>query len=48
VADHESGLESDLDYLSILERDSERIDLSSGQATEESLVVLPAPERNGP
>ena len=46
VADHESGLESDLDYLSSLERDSERIDLSSGQATEESLLALPAPEMN--
>lgn len=46
VADHEPGLESDLDYLSSLERDSERIDLSSGQATEESLVVLPAPKMN--
>ena len=46
VADHEPGLESDLDYLSSLERDSERIDLSSGQATEESLLALPAPEMN--
>lgn len=46
VADHESGLESDLDYLSNLERDSERIELSSGQTTEESLVALPAPEIN--
>ena len=43
VVDHESGLESDLDYLSSLERDSERIDLSSGQTIEESLVALPAP-----
>lgn len=46
VADHESGLESDLDYLTSLERDSERIDLSSGQIMEESLVALPAPKRN--
>ncbi len=48
VADHESGLESDLDYLASLERDSQRIDLSSGQTIEESLVALPAPKRNGP
>lgn len=46
VADHESGLESDLDYLGSLERDSERIDLSSGQTMEESLVALPAPKMN--
>lgn len=46
VADHESGLESDLDYLSSLERDSERIELSSGQTTEESLLALPAPKMN--
>ena len=47
VADHEPGLESDLDYLSSLERDSERIDLSAGQTMEESLVALPAPNMNG-
>ena len=46
VADHESGLESDLDYLDSLERDSERIDLASGQTIEESLVALPAPKMN--
>ena len=46
LADHESGLESDLDYLGSLERDSERIDLSSGQTMEESLVALPAPKMN--
>jgi len=46
VTDHESGLESDLDYLSSLERDSERIDLSAGQTIEESLVALPAPKVN--
>ena len=47
VADHESGLESDPDYLASLERDSERINLSSGQTIEESLVALPAPKMNG-
>ena len=47
VADHESGLESDLDYLSSLERDSERIELSSGQTMEKSLVALTAPKMNG-
>ncbi|MCY3758330.1 MAG: carboxypeptidase-like regulatory domain-containing protein [Acidobacteria bacterium] len=47
VADHESGFESDLDYLSSLERDSERIELSSGQTMEQSLVALPAPNING-
>lgn len=46
VADHEPGLESDLDYLSSLERDSERIEVSSGQTVEESLVALPAPKMN--
>ena len=47
VAGHESGRESDLDYLSSLERDSERIELSSGQTAEQSLVALPAPNMNG-
>ena len=47
VADHKSGLESDLDYLSSLERDSERIELSSGQTLEQSLVALTAPKMNG-
>lgn len=46
VTDHESGFESDLDYLASLERDSERIDLASGQTIEESLVALPAPGTN--
>ena len=46
VIDHEPGLESDLDYLSSLERDSERIEVSSGQTVEESLVALPAPKMN--
>ena len=46
VTDHESGLESDLDYLTSLERDSQPIDLSSGQTIEESLVALPAPKMN--
>ena len=43
LTDHESGLESDPDYLRSLERDSERIDLSPGQTVQESLVTLPAP-----
>ena len=44
LTDHEPGRESELDYLSSLERDSERIDLSPGQTVEESLVALPAGE----
>ena len=46
LTDHEPGRESELDYLSSLEGDSERIDLSPGQATEESLVALPAATMN--
>ena len=46
LADHQAGSEMDPDYLSSLERDSERIDLSSGQTLEESLVALPAPKMN--
>ena len=46
LTDHESGLESDPDYLRSLERDSERIDLSPGQTVQESLVTLPAPKMN--
>ena len=41
--DHEYGLESNLDYLSSLERDAERIDLSQGQRLKKTLVALPAP-----
>ncbi|MDE2667678.1 MAG: carboxypeptidase-like regulatory domain-containing protein [Acidobacteriota bacterium] len=41
--DHEYGLESNLDYLSSLERDAERIDLSQGQRLKKNLVALPAP-----
>lgn len=44
LTDHEPGRESELDYLSSLERDSVRIDLSPGQTVEESLVALPAAE----
>ena len=46
LADHEAGREMDSDYLKSLERDSERIDLSSGQTLEKSLVALPAPKMN--
>ena len=46
LADHESGLESDLDYLRNLERDSQRIDLSPGHTVEETLVAVPPPKLN--
>ncbi len=46
LLDHQSGNEWDADYLKGLEKDSEEIDLSSGQTIEKSLVALPAPETN--
>ena len=44
LTDHESGLESDPDYLRSLEKDSERVDLSPGQTVQEFLEVLAAPK----
>ena len=46
LVDHESGRESEPDYLRSLERDSTPIDLSPGQLSQEHLVALPAPKMN--
>ena len=46
LTDHESGRESDPDYLRSLERDAERINLSPGQTVQESLVTLSAAKMN--
>lgn len=44
LVDHQAGREMDLDYLGSLERDSERIDLSPGEVTRQTLVAVEAPE----
>ena len=46
LADHQAGREMDLDYLESLERDAERVDLSRGQVTRQTLVAVGAPELN--
>lgn len=46
LGDHEAGREMELDYLESLERDSERIDLSPGQVTRQTLVAAEVPELN--
>ena len=46
LADQEVGREMDLDYLRSLEKDSERIDLSPGEAARQTLVAVAAPELN--
>ena len=46
LGDHEAGREMDLDYLESLEGDSERVDLSPGQVTRQTLVAVEGPELN--
>ena len=45
LVDHQARSEMDPNYLKILAQKSERMDLSSGQTLEESLVASPAPKR---
>ena len=47
LVDHPANFETDPDHLRSLEEHSERIDLSSGQTMEKSLVALTAPKMNG-
>ena len=46
LVEHESGRESEPEYLNGLERDSTSIDLSAGEMSSKTLVALPAPAIN--
>ena len=46
LVDHESGRESEPEYLRFLEGDSSSIDLSAGEMSSKTLVALPAPAAN--